>query len=89
MVNNFASSCVQCRKLIRILALQGICSNRRVKVQYIRSKDNILSDALSRLDFKRFWKNAPPSMNQIPDKLSEFLWPITKVWDDKFDCWNL
>ena len=89
MVNNFASSCEKCRKLIRLLALQGIQLSRRVRVKYIRSKKNILSDALSRLDFNCFWKHAPKGTNQKPDQLSATLWLITKVWQDDFDCWEI
>ena len=68
MVNNLASSCKRCMHLIRILTLDGLIYNRRVKVVYIKSADNILPDALSRLDFKRFWKTAP-YMNPQPDNV--------------------
>ena len=80
MVNNLASSCEHCMRLIRILALDGIMCNRRVFVKHIRSEDNVLSDALSRLDFKRFWSNAPEEMNGLPDPIPEALLPIEKVW---------
>ena len=55
MVNNLSSSCMQCLKLIRILAFQGILYNRRVRVKFVRFKENTLADTLSRLDFIRFW----------------------------------
>ena len=89
MVNNFVSSCKKCRKLIRLLALQGIQFSRRVRVKYIRLKQNILSDALSQLDFSHFWKHAPKRTNLKPNQLSPTLWPITKVWQDDFDCWEI
>ena len=54
MVNTSASTCSQCRKLIRILTLCNIRYNNRIIVRHIRSKDNLLLDALSRLDFDRF-----------------------------------
>ena len=83
MVNASASTCSQCRKLIRILTLCNIRYNNRIFVKHIRSKDNLLSDALSRLDFDRFWRNAPQSMNPKPDLLDERLWPINKIWNSQ------
>ena len=78
MVNKFASSCPQCMKLIRVLALQGIRFNRCIKVKYVHSRDNVLSDALSRLDFPRFWKHAPATVHSEPNPISSKLWPIEK-----------
>ena len=88
MVNNYASSCMQCMKLIRVIALQGIAFSHRVRVLYIRSKQNILPDALSRLDFKRFWRAAPASMHKTPTNLPEQLWPVEQVWNDSFNILN-
>ena len=86
MVNNLASSCMHCQKLIRILVLQAIIFGQNVRVHYIASKLNHLADALSRLDFARFWRLAPKNMDPLPCKLPSQLWPIQKIWDDdKFD----
>ena len=41
MVNNLASNCAQCMKLIRILTLNNLQFNRRVFVKYVKSKDNV------------------------------------------------
>ena len=46
MVNNAASSCTQCRKLIRILTLDGIKNKRTLFVRHVRSENNDLADAL-------------------------------------------
>ena len=46
MVNNLASSCSQCRKLIRLLAFNSIKYNLKIFVRYISSKRNWLSDAI-------------------------------------------
>ena len=49
MVNNTTSKCPQCMKLIRLLVIDGLLSNRRVFVRHIASKANILADSLSRM----------------------------------------
>ena len=66
MVNNLASSCSQCMKLIQIIALQVIVHGRRVRVIFVHSKNNILAETLSRMDFDRFWRHAPKSMSTKP-----------------------
>ena len=83
MVNNLASSCIQCRKLIRIIALCGIRYNFRVVVRFVRSKDNNLSDALSRLQFKQFWDLAPRSMSVNLTQIDECLLPMARIWEDE------
>ena len=72
MVNNLASKCEKCMKLIRILTLNGLTFNRRVSVKYIKSADNNLADALSQLDLKRFRRDRP-FMNKTPNSISPVL----------------
>ena len=52
MVNNTASTCGQCMKLLRMLTVDGLVHNQRLFAQHIGMKLNILVDLLSRLDFK-------------------------------------
>ena len=80
MVNNLVSNCQQCMKLIRILSLDCIKNNRRVLVEYVKSKDNTLADPLSRGNLAEFWDLAPESMNREPDNLPEEITPVTKIW---------
>ena len=89
MVNNYATSCYQCHKLIHIIALCGIRYNLRVIVKFVRSQENVLPDALLRLDFKRFWRSAPYSMNPCPDQLDNRLLPIEKLWSHDINYLNL
>ena len=70
MVNNMSSNCMQCMKLIHILVMDNLTRNSRIKVLHVRSKLNVLVGALSRFDYKRFWKNAPVDMNRLPDNNS-------------------
>ena len=54
VVNNITSSCKNCMVLFRLLVLNGIVHNCRLYVKYVKSKDNGVSDALSRLQFECF-----------------------------------
>ena len=85
IVNNLTSKCPQCMKLVRLLILDNMKSNRRVFVKHVKSKDNVLADSLSRMDMKRFWKNAPESMNRTPDGINNSIWPVEKVWNGSTD----
>ena len=80
MVNGHGSKCPKCMKLIRLLTLSNIKSNRRVFVRFVRTNDNILADSLSRLQFDRFWREAPETMNAFPDKIPEVMWPVERIW---------
>ena len=90
MVNNTMSSCRFCMTLIRKLVLLCMRINLRIQVQYVRSKKNILSDSLSRMDFEKFnnrvkelgWK-----MEEHPTIAPPELWPLEHYW--KNNCINL
>ena len=79
MVTNLSSSCRNCMFLLWILVLNGLQFNRRIVALYIFTKDNFLSDSLSRLQFKHFRKLGP-QMNNFPEKLNESIWPESKLW---------
>ena len=82
MINKLTSKCPKCMHLIRLLVLDGILHNRKLVVHYVRSRDNILADSLSRLDFKCFWNHAPANISHQPTKIPQELWPIEKVWEN-------
>ena len=63
MLNKLTSSCKNCMVLIRMLTLNGLRFNRRVKAKYISTKANFLADALSRNQLKRF-RRLGPQMNE-------------------------
>ena len=79
-VNNSSSGCAKCMILLRLLVKNNLQYNRRIWVKYVKSKDNVLCDALSRFQFDRFWKNAPDTMMAFPDKISDEIWPPQKIW---------
>ena len=80
MVNNLTSSCKNCMYLLRILALNNMVHNQKITVRHVKPADNFLSDALSRLQFKRFWQLAPKGMNKFPNQVSELVWPLSSIW---------
>ena len=47
----------------------------------MKSKDNKLTYALSRLDFKKFRKHGK-HMDKVPIDVPNRIWPIKKVWLD-------
>ena len=66
-------------KLVRILVKDCLINNRRVFVKHIRSEKNERADALSRVQWKHFWRCSPPTTFKYPDKIDENLWPVDKV----------
>ena len=84
MINAYASGCPQCMKLIKILALDGLKYNRRVFVKHVETENNTLADALSRLQFDKFWRHAPKTMSVYPDVICERIFPVEKIWYNEF-----
>ena len=58
IVNSQMSSCKQSMVLLRLLTLNNLKFNRRLFAQYITTKDNYLSDALSQLQIIKFFQLA-------------------------------
>ena len=79
MINQSSSSCRNCMVLIRLLTAESIYRNVRIYAKHVRTKLNGKADALSRLDFKRFW-NIAENMNCEPSSLPEEIWPFKKLW---------
>ena len=75
MVNDYVSSCVHCRKLLRIITLDCLRFNRHLFVDHVHSKLNSRADALSRLQFKKFWSISPESTLPVNDPMPETIWP--------------
>ena len=81
MVNNITPGCTKCMRLIRIVVLNGLIHNRRVRAKFVRTQDNGIADSLSRLEFTRFRKLAP-HMRQFPHSIDNRIWPV----DQLFKC---
>ena len=80
MINNASSKCKNCMVLIRMIVLEGLVCNTRVFAKYVRSNDNGKADALSRLQWNRFFSLASNSMNSIATPIPPCLWPMNKLW---------
>ena len=80
IVNDAFSHCEQCMKLVRLLTLNNIKFKRHVFVKYVHSRDNILADSFSRMDFSRFWRHASDDKEKYPDTISPAIWPVEKIW---------
>ena len=79
MINNSGTHCKNCMSLLRLIVLEGLVWNVKIKCKYVKSKENGRADALSRLDFKRFW-NLDDTMNETPVRVPNTIWPLSKVW---------
>ena len=81
MINNSASKCKRCMVLLRLIVLEGLIQNVRINAKHVKTNDNGKADALSRLDFKRFWRLVgTQKMNRHSSLIPEILWPMTKIW---------
>ena len=78
MINDMSSKCPRCMSLIRLLALNNLKFNRRITANFVSTKDNFLSDALSHNQMLRFRKLGP-EMNLLPDEISKLVWPIANI----------
>ena len=81
MVNNNSSSCKNCMVLIRKIVLHSLIHNVRIYARHVSSKNNDISDSLSRFQMARFRrltkrKNMEKSATPVP----ESIWPVEKIW---------
>ena len=86
MIRNTSSGCRYCMTLIRKLVLKGLQYNFRVFAFHVKGSGNYLSNSLSRLQIKDFWKFARkdgllpepnPTKLQVPE-----LWPLSQYWEN-------
>ena len=79
MINNMSSKCEHCMVLIRLIVLEGLVWNVKIRAKFVGTKSNGKADALSRLDLKRF-RRLDSAMNVLPLPIHDDLYPMTKVW---------
>lgn len=82
MVNNGSSGCKHCMILIRLITLTAMQYNVKFVVKYIQSKQNSLSDSLSRLNFAEFKKLIPPGIRLVELNTPAQLLPASKFYRD-------
>lgn len=81
MVNNGASSCPHCMKLIRIITLFLLKYNIKYQVNFIPTRDNRNSDLLSRLKTKEFLAQVPVGWTPKRVLVPAPLMPVTKFFN--------
>ena len=82
IVNNLTSGCQNCMVLVRLITLECMVQNVKVIAKYVTSKNNGISDALSRLQFNRFAElTGKLDMNAQSETVLESIWPIRKIWE--------
>ena len=81
MVNSTSSKCKNCMTLLRLLVLEGLVHNVKIRVKYVSTTDNGKADALSRQQFARF-RQLGPNMNICPEEIPSSIWPIESFWID-------
>ena len=84
-VNDNSTSCKRCMVLVRLLVLHCLTVNVRVFAEYVKSKDNELTDALSRGQINLFKKKAIKAGITIEDEptpIPKMMWPMEKLWDN-------
>ena len=80
MVNLTTSNCPICLKLVRMIVLENLYNNRRIKVKYVKSAENKRADSLSRHDFTTFFKESPESAFIDPSPIPAKLWPPSRFF---------
>ena len=83
MINKSTSSCKNCMVLLRIIVLECLIHNVHVTAEWIATGDNGKADALSRMEFERFWTLVAEDesvMDFEPIKVPQAIWPIQKIW---------
>ena len=81
MLNHGSSNCKYCMVLIRLVILESLIWNVSVYAQHVKSKDNGIADALSHLDWPRFYKlTENMDMDDISTLVPPQIWPMEKIW---------
>ena len=83
MVNSFSSKCKNCMVLLRLIAFHNIKHNIRIQMEYVKSKDNLFPDLLSRMKYNVFREKAREHNRYFEGKCTPIpseLWPMEKVW---------
>ena len=80
MVNRTTSKCKNCMFLIRHIVLLSLIHNVKIQVKYVTSKNNLLSDCLSRNKLKLFKKLAGRRVHRIPDPVPAKFVNMASFW---------
>ena len=89
MLNKNSSRCKNCMVLLRLIVLESLVHNVRVFGKHVGTKDNGKADALSRMEFTRYWtivdkevEKGKARMNEQSTPVPHEIWPVQKIWID-------
>ena len=80
MLNKNTSHCPKCLILIRMIVLHSMIHNVRVFAKHVASKDNLISDLLSRNKYQQFLEVTEGRFESQPTPIPNSLWPMNKLW---------
>ncbi len=75
IMNNLTSSCPLCMKVVGELVFFSMENNVQLLAEYLPGKQNVITDALSRLQFSQFFKQVLWA-DQDPSPVPWSLWRI-------------
>ena len=80
MVSDTTSSCKNCMVLLRILVLNCLIRNVKIRAKFVRSKANARADAISRKKFKQFHSLSNFQVDPVPQSVPVCLLPMARLW---------
>ena len=83
MINNSSSSCKNCMILIRVIVLECLIRNVKIRARYINTEDNGIADALSHFEDRRFhFLTQDRNMDNEGQRIPYQLCPMKKLYSN-------
>lgn len=79
-INKGTTKCKPTMNLIRVMTHTCMKYQIRVFAKYVKSSENHRADALSRLDFQKFWLHALSGVDRLPTPLPLEIWSLRREW---------
>lgn len=80
MINKGTSRCKTCMQFLRSITLISMKHQVRFFAKFVPSLENTRADALSRMEFNRFFKASPGLRCTTPIQLPIDVWPLRPEW---------
>ena len=79
MINKCSTGCRNCMVLIRLIVMEVLRHNVNITAEWVATGDNGKADALSRMEFDRFF-TLGKDMNKKAVQMPNEIWPVQKLW---------